>query len=77
MIVSAASTVISMVVSVPPADAVAETRVKATWITGLLTFWAYGVLPSIQFTALAFLIFQLGIFDARLSLTDPTVLHLP
>ena len=48
----------------------------ASRVTGLLIFLAYLVPPSILFIPLAFIVFQVGIFDSRLALilTYPTFL---
>ncbi len=76
VIVSVASTVISLFASVLAAYAIERLRFKGARITGLLIFLAYLVPPSILFIPLAFIVFQVGIFDSRLALilTYPTFL---
>lgn len=76
IIVSVASTAISLVASVFAAYAIERLRFRGARITGLLIFLAYLVPPSILFIPLAFIVFQVGIFDSRLALilTYPTFL---
>ncbi|SDK56177.1 carbohydrate ABC transporter permease [Paracoccus chinensis] len=76
IIVSVASTTISLVASVFAAYAIERLRFKGSRITGLMIFLAYLVPPSILFIPLAFIVFQVGIFDSRLALilTYPTFL---
>ena len=76
IIVSVASTAISLVASVFAAYAIERLRFKGSRITGLMIFLAYLVPPSILFIPLAFIVFQIGIFDSRLALilTYPTFL---
>ncbi len=76
VIVSVCSTVISLVASVLAAYAIERLRFKGARITGLLIFLAYLVPPSILFIPLAFIVFQVGIFDSKLALilTYPTFL---
>ena len=76
IIVSVASTAISLVASVFAAYAIERLRFKGSRITGLMIFLAYLVPPSILFIPLAFIVFQVGIFDSRLALilTYPTFL---
>lgn len=81
VIVSVASTVIALFASVLAAYAIERLRFKGARITGLLIFLAYLVPPSILFIPLAYIVFQVGIYelagaDPDLSdLSDP-VLHL-
>ncbi|WP_246666233.1 carbohydrate ABC transporter permease [Aquamicrobium sp. LC103] len=76
MIVSVFSTVISLAASVFAAYAIERVRFTGARVTGLMIFLAYLVPPSILFIPLAFLVFQIGIFDSRLALilTYPTFL---
>ena len=76
MLVALASTVISLFASVFAAYAIERIRFKGARTTGLLIFLAYLVPPSILFIPLAFIVFQVGIFDSRLALilTYPTFL---
>lgn len=76
LLVSVASTAISLVCSVLAAYAIERVRFSGARITGLMIFLAYLVPPSILFIPLAFLVFQVGIFDSRLALilTYPTFL---
>ena len=76
LLVSVASTAISLVCSVLAAYAIERIRFSGARITGLMIFLAYLVPPSILFIPLAFLVFQVGIFDSRLALilTYPTFL---
>ncbi|MFV0299695.1 MAG: carbohydrate ABC transporter permease [Paracoccus sp. (in: a-proteobacteria)] len=76
MIVAVASTFISLAASVFAAYAIERLRFTGARITGLLIFLAYLVPPSILFIPLAFIVFQVGIFDSRLALilTYPTFL---
>ena len=76
VIVSVASTVIALFASVLAAYAIERLRFKGSRITGLMIFLAYLVPPSILFIPLAFIVFQVGIFDSRLALilTYPTFL---
>ena len=76
VIVSVASTVIALFASVLAAYAIERLRFKGARITGLLIFLAYLVPPSILFIPLAYIVFQVGIFDSRfaLILTYPTFL---
>ena len=76
VIVSVASTVIALFASVLAAYAIERLRFKGARITGLLIFLAYLVPPSILFIPLAYIVFQVGIFDSRLALilTYPTFL---
>ena len=74
VIVSVASTAISLVASVLAAYAIERLRFRGSRVTGLMIFLAYLVPPSILFIPLAFIVFQVGIFDSRLALilTYPT-----
>jgi 3-hydroxyisobutyrate dehydrogenase-like beta-hydroxyacid dehydrogenase/ABC-type glycerol-3-phosphate transport system permease component len=76
MLVSVASTVIALAASVFAAYAIERVRFSGARVTGLLIFLAYLVPPSILFIPLAFIVFQVGIFDSRLALilTYPTFL---
>ena len=76
IIVSVASTAISLVASVFAAYAIERLRFRGSRVTGLMIFLAYLVPPSILFIPLAFIVFQVGIFDSRLALilTYPTFL---
>ena len=76
IIVSVASTTISLVASVFAAYAIERLRFRGSRVTGLMIFLAYLVPPSILFIPLAFIVFQVGIFDTRLALipTYPTFL---
>ncbi len=76
VIVSVASTAISLVAAVLAAYAIERLRFRGSRVTGLLIFLAYLVPPSILFIPLAFIVFQVGIFDSRLALilTYPTFL---
>ena len=76
VIVSVASTVIALFASVLAAYAIERLRFKGARVTGLLIFLAYLVPPSILFIPLAYIVFQVGIFDSRLALilTLPTFL---
>ena len=76
VIVSVASTFIALFASVLAAYAIERLRFKGARITGLLIFLAYLVPPSILFIPLAYIVFQVGIFDSRLALilTYPTFL---
>lgn len=76
MIVAVASTVLSLAASVFAAYAIERVRYTGARVSGLLIFLAYLVPPSILFIPLAFIVFQVGIFDSRLALilTYPTFL---
>ncbi|QIE57441.1 carbohydrate ABC transporter permease [Pikeienuella piscinae] len=76
MLVATASTVIALAASVFAAYAIERVRFSGARVTGLLIFLAYLVPPSILFIPLAFIVFQVGIFDTRLALilTYPTFL---
>ncbi|KQT83025.1 sugar ABC transporter permease [Aurantimonas sp. Leaf443] len=76
VIVSTCSTVIALAASVFAAYAIERVRFTGSRVTGLLVFLAYLIPPSILFIPLAFIVFQVGIFDSRLALilTYPTFL---
>ena len=76
MIVSAASTLISLFCSVCAAYAIERLRFSGSRYVGLAIFLAYLVPPSILFILLAAIIFKLGLFDSlwALILTYPTFL---
>ena len=76
MLISVASTVLSLLASVFAAYAIERVRYTGARVTGLAIFLAYLVPPSILFIPLAFIVFQVGIFDTRLALilTYPTFL---
>ncbi|PZX11375.1 multiple sugar transport system permease protein [Palleronia aestuarii] len=76
MLVAVASTFLSLLASVFAAYAIERIRFTGARVTGLLIFLAYLVPPSILFIPLAFIVFQVGIFDTRLALilTYPTFL---
>lgn len=76
LLISVASTIISLACSVFAAYAIERIRFTGARVTGLMIFLAYLVPPSILFIPLAFIVFQVGIFDSRLALilTYPTFL---
>ena len=76
MLISVASTILSLLASVFAAYAIERVRYTGARVTGLAIFLAYLVPPSILFIPLAFIVFQVGIFDTRLALilTYPTFL---
>ena len=76
IIVSVASTTISLVASVFAAYAIERLRFRGSRVTGLMIFLAYLVPPSILFIPLSVIVYQLGIFDSKLALilTYPTFL---
>jgi multiple sugar transport system permease protein len=76
VIVSVCSTVIALGASVFAAYAIERVRFTGARVTGLMVFLAYLIPPSILFIPLAFIVFQVGIFDTRLALilTYPTFL---
>ncbi len=76
VLVSVASTILSLVTSVLAAYAIERVRFTGARTTGLLIFLAYLVPPSILFIPLAFIVFSIGIYDSRLALifTYPTFL---
>jgi multiple sugar transport system permease protein len=76
MIISVASTAISLLCGVCAASAIERLRFSGARYVGLAIFLAYLVPPSILFIPLAAIIFQLGLFDSdwALILTYPTFL---
>ena len=76
VIVSVASTFLSLFASVFAAYAIERLRFRGARVTGLLIFLAYLVPPSILFIPLSVIVYQLGIFDSKLALilTYPTFL---
>jgi multiple sugar transport system permease protein len=76
VIVTVASTFISLVASVLAAYAIERLRFRGARPVGLAIFLAYLVPPSILFIPLAAIVFRLGLFDTRwaLILTYPTFL---
>lgn len=76
MLVAVGSTALSLVASVLGAYAIERIRFTGSRQVGLVIFLAYLIPPSILFIPLAFIVFQLGIYDSRLALifTYPTFL---
>lgn len=76
MLVSVASTAISLFASVCAAYAIERLRFRGARFVGLAIFLAYLVPPSILFIPLAAIVFQLGLFDSEwaLILTYPSFL---
>jgi multiple sugar transport system permease protein len=76
ILVSVASTFLSLFASVFAAYAIERVRFAGARTTGLLIFLAYLVPPSILFIPLAFIVFNIGIYDSRFALifTYPTFL---
>lgn len=76
MVVSVASTFLSLLAAVFAAYAIERVRFTGARVTGLMIFLAYLVPPSILFIPLAVIVFQVGIFDSlfALILTYPTFL---
>ena len=76
IVVSTCSTVIALAASVFAAYAIERIRFTGARVTGLLVFLAYLIPPSILFIPLAFIVFQVGMFDSKLALilTYPTFL---
>jgi multiple sugar transport system permease protein len=68
ILVSVVSTLVSLAASVLAAYAIERLRFQGARQVGLAIFLAYLVPPSILFIPLAHLVFQLGLFDTRLSL---------
>ena len=68
MLVSVASTILSLITSVLAAYAIERVRFTGARSVGLLIFLAYLVPPSILFIPLAFIIFGIGIYDSKLAL---------
>jgi multiple sugar transport system permease protein len=76
ILISTVSTFFSLFASVLAAYAIERLRFTGSRQTGLCIFLAYLVPPSILFIPLAYIVFQLGLFDTRwaLMLTYPTFL---
>jgi len=76
LLVSVASTALSLTASVLAAYAIERLRFKGAKSVGLLIFLSYLVPPSILFIPLSTLIFQLGLYDTPLALilSYPTAL---
>ena len=76
VIISVASTVVSLLCAVLAAYAIERLRFKGARQMGLGIFLAYLVPPSILFIPLSTIVFKLGLFDTRwaLILTYPTFL---
>jgi multiple sugar transport system permease protein len=76
VLISTVSTFFSLAASVLAAYAIERLRFHGSRQVGLSIFLAYLVPPSILFIPLAYIVFQLGLFDTRwaLMLTYPTFL---
>jgi multiple sugar transport system permease protein len=76
ILISTVSTFFSLAASVLAAYAIERLRFTGSRQTGLCIFLAYLVPPSILFIPLAYIVYQLGLFDTRwaLMLTYPTFL---
>ena len=76
ILISTVSTFFSLFASVLAAYAIERLRYSGSRQVGLCIFLAYLVPPSILFIPLAYIVFQLGLFDTRwaLMLTYPTFL---
>ncbi|WP_316980251.1 carbohydrate ABC transporter permease [Shumkonia mesophila] len=76
MIVSVASTLLSLFASVTGAYAIQRLRFRGSEMIGAAIFLAYLVPPSILFIPLATMVFDFGLFDTKwaLILTYPTFL---
>jgi len=76
ILISTVSTFFSLAAAVLAAYAVERLRFSGSRQVGLSIFLAYLVPPSILFIPLAYIVFQLGLFDTRwaLMLTYPTFL---
>jgi multiple sugar transport system permease protein len=76
ILISTVSTFFSLFASVLAAYAIERLRFNGSRQVGLCIFLAYLVPPSILFIPLAYIVFQLGLFDTRwaLMLTYPTFL---
>jgi multiple sugar transport system permease protein len=76
LLVSVASTVLSLCAAVLAAYAIERLRFKGSKLVGLLIFLAYLVPPSILFIPLSTLVFELGLYDTPLALilSYPTAL---
>jgi len=68
VLVSVASTFISLFTSVLAAYAIERLRFKGSKMVGLSIFFAYLVPPSIIFIPLATIVFEYGMFDSRMAL---------
>jgi multiple sugar transport system permease protein len=68
ILVSVASTFISLFASVLAAYAIERLRFKGSKMVGMSIFFAYLVPPSIIFIPLATIVFEYGVFDTRLAL---------
>ena len=76
VLISVVATFFSLVASVLAAYAIERLRFNGSRQVGLCIFLAYLVPPSILFIPLAYIVYQLGLFDTRwaLMLTYPTFL---
>jgi multiple sugar transport system permease protein len=76
ILISTISTFFSLFASVLAAYSIERLRFNGSRQTGLCIFLAYLVPPSILFIPLAYIVYQLGLFDTRwaLMLTYPTFL---
>ncbi|MBO0664244.1 carbohydrate ABC transporter permease [Jiella sp. MQZ9-1] len=76
MLIAFSATALSLFSSVFAAYAIERIRFTGARFVGMAIFLAYLVPPSILFIPLAYIVFQLGIFDTRLALilTYPTFL---
>lgn len=76
MVIAFSATFLSLFASVFAAYAIERVRFKGSRTVGLLIFLAYLVPPSILFIPLAFIVFNVGIYDSKLALilTYPTFL---
>lgn len=68
ILVSVASTFISLFTSVLAAYAIERLRFKGSKTVGMSIFFAYLVPPSIIFIPLATIVFEYGVFDTRMAL---------
>ena len=68
LLISTATTFLSLFASVFAAYAIERVRFTGARSLGLLIFLAYLVPPSILFIPLAFIVFNLGIYDSRFAL---------
>ena len=68
LLISTAATFLSLFASVFAAYAIERVRFTGARSLGLLIFLAYLVPPSILFIPLAFIVFNLGIYDSRFAL---------
>ena len=76
MLIAFSATALSLFASVFAAYAIERIRFTGARFVGMAIFLAYLVPPSILFIPLAYIVFQLGLFDTRLALilTYPTFL---